>query len=220
MVNPYQQPPPQYRARPSVLTWLPAALMGVVALAGLLCTLLPLWTVPINPADFQSDLQRELDGLDEEMMMDGIINVDVGFYDWTVSTTPVVFVIPLALAVAAAIAVVQLVRGSDRTLWGAAAAMVVSALLLAVSALISPEASIEVTGPLADELSTGDLDDFSQGSGLDVGFGSGLVIAVIALVLVLGLAVWQYFAAGRPARPKPVQQQWYPPTGAPTPYGY
>ncbi len=215
---PYQQPPPQPRANRSILSWLPAALTAVVGLAGLLCTLLPMWTVPVEPSDFQSDLQQELDGIDPELMMDGVIDIHVGFYDWLISTTPVVFVIPLALAVAVAVAVTQLVRGSDRGLWGGTGALVTVALLLALAVLVQPSAKVAVTGELADQLSERDLNQFDQTSQFDVGYGLGLILAVVALVVVLGLSAWQYFATGRPAKPQP--QPWAPPVGAPAPYGY
>lgn len=188
-------------ARP-LPAWLPAALMGAVALVGLGCTLLPMWTLAVNPADFRS----ELGGIDPDLA-DSTVDITLGFYDWGAANgnSAAIAMIPIALAVAVAIAVTLAVRGSDRTMWGAAAATALSSLVLSLAVVLQPATDLEITGPLGRELSPEDLGSLDTGSDLDVGYGAGLVIALIALVLVLGLAAWQYFASGRPPR----QQQWY-----------
>ena len=204
-------PPP---ARP-LPAWLPAALMGVLALVGLGCTLLPLWTMAVNPADFRPDLG----GIDPDAV-DSTLDITVGFYDWGAASanSAAIAMIPIALAVAVAIAVTLAARGSDRTLWGAAAATALSSLVLSIAVVLQPATDIEITGPLGRELRPSDLGSLDAGADLDVGYGAGLIVAVVALVLVLGVATWQYFVSGRPKR-----QQWYPqPPQAypPQPYPY
>lgn len=197
----YYGPPPR---KPFVVTpRLTAAVVGIVALAGVLCTLLPLWTLSVNPDDFRDY------GISEPSGSSGsLITLHVGFYDWLTSSAPVFAMIPMALAIAFAVAVVQAVRGdTDRTLWGASAAFALCTLVLAVSVAIRPSSAVEVSGQLSRRLTPGDL-SVNQGSSLDVGYGSGLIIAVICLVVVLGLTAWQSLAADRSsATPSPMVGQ-------------
>lgn len=223
-------PAPVARPMPA---WLPAGLMGVVALVGLGCTLLPLWTVALNPADFQT----QIEGMDEELP-DSTIDVTIGFYDWgsASANSAAIALIPIALAVAVAIAVTLAVRAPDpvagasdpsdeaseripaRTLWGAAAATVLSSLVLSLAVVLQPSADVDVTGELGRELSPRDIESVNPGSDLDFGYGAGLIVALVALVGVLGLAGWQYFTSGRPKRQR---QQWQQPYSGypPQPYG-
>jgi hypothetical protein len=188
-------PPPTYgpppRRAPFVISGqVVAVAFGVVALAGFLCTLLPMWTLDVNPADFEgSGSQSRID------VVNGLIKIHVGFYDWIIAAAPVLALIPLALAVAVAVAVIQILRkGVDREMWGAAAAFALCALVLAAAVAIRPSSSAEVSGPLAQKLKPHDL-PLNQASGVDVGYGPGLIIALIALVAVCGIAAWQYVAA-------------------------
>lgn len=180
----------------TTFAWLPSAFMGLVALVGLGCTLLPLWTISADDEDLRAGLEEA--GV---RLGDSGVKLNVGFYDWGIVTSAatVVGLIPIALAVVVAIAVTQAVRGADRTLWAAAAMTVVCTLVLSVATAFQPVPSPEVTGPLARELSPGDLD---AGAGFDVGYGAGLIIALVALVVVLGIAAWQYIASGR-TKPQP-----------------
>ncbi len=189
--QPYGPPPPQ-RAPFVISGHVIAIAFGVVALAGLLCTLLPMWTLDVNPADFERGRYGS-----ESDLAGSLVKVHVGFYDWLISAAPVLAMIPLALAVAVAVAVIQILRkGADREMWGFSAAFAVCALVLAVSVAIRPSSVAEVSGPLARELGPRDLD---QASGVDVGYGPGLIIAVIALVVVCGIAAWQYLATAKAA---------------------
>jgi hypothetical protein len=194
--QPYGQPtpygPPPQRAPFVIPGQIVAIAFGVVALAGLLCTLLPMWTLDVNPADFERGRYGS-----ESDLANSLVKIHVGFYDWLISSAPVLAMIPLALAVAVAVAVIQIIRkGADREMWGASAAFAVCALVLAASVAIRPSSAAEVSGPLARELKPRELD---QASGVDVGYGPGLIIAVIALVVVCGIAAWQYIATSKAA---------------------
>lgn len=168
--------PPPRRAPFVVSGQLVAIAFAVVSLAGLLCTLLPMWSLGVDPADFEETSYQS--GVE---VVNGLIKVHVGFYDWIVSAAPALALIPLALAVAVAVALIQIVRkGADREMWGAAASFALCALLLAASVAIRPSSAAEVSGPLAQKLKPRDL-PLNQASGVDVGYGQGLIIAFTAL---------------------------------------
>ena len=169
-------------------------MVGVVALAGVLCTLLPMWAVDLDPGDYSG---YGVAGVDPELA-GSKITLHVGFYDWLTSTAPVLALIPIALAVAVGAAVAQAVRATpERTIWGAAAAFAFCALVLAASVAVSPSAAVEVTGELSRNMRPGEF-TVDQDSSLDVSYGAGLVISVIALVLVCGIAAWQYVVTPAP----------------------
>jgi hypothetical protein len=168
--------------------------MGAVAVTGLLGTLLPVWSLSMAPADLRPG--RRFIGGD---VFGQTVDVSVGFYTWITSNLPVVAVIPMALAMAAAVAVTQVVSSPSRTLWGATAAVAVCALALAISVAIRPSRASAVTGPLARELRSNDLQSaLGQGPDMGIGFGSGLIVALLCLITVLVIAVWQYVIASRP----------------------
>lgn len=189
---PYGPPPgygPTRRSR-SISGRPIAVVFGIVALAGVLCTLLPLWTITLNPDDYRgygvSDVDDEFAG--------SVITLNVGFYDWLTSSALVLALIPMALAVAVGVAVIQVVRAvPDRNLWGASAAFASCTLVLVASVAVSPSSTLEVTGQLSRELNPRDL-TVNQASSLNAEYGPGLIIAVVALVVVGGLAAWQYVA--------------------------
>ncbi|ORX06122.1 hypothetical protein AWC30_06855 [Mycolicibacillus trivialis] len=108
MTGPYPYPGfgPPVRRLP---IWLPGALVGSVALVGLLATLFPVWVVDVG--------EDYLLGPGEEGL-GGTVVVTLDFYSWVASAVPVFGLIPLALAAAVAVAATQLVRGVDRGLWG------------------------------------------------------------------------------------------------------
>lgn len=191
----YGPPPRQYAPQrgPFVISGQMVAIaFGVVALAGLLCTLLPVWTLNVNPADFE----RNRSGVGRDAA-NSLVKIHVGFYDWLISTAPVLAMIPLALAVAAAVALIQIFRkGAEREMWGSSAAFALCALVLAASVAIRPASAAEVSGPLAQRLGPRDL-PLNQASGVDVGYGPGLIIASIALVAVCGIATWQYIVTAK-----------------------
>ena len=81
--QPYGPPPPQ-RARFVMSGQMVAIGFGVLALVGLLCTLLPMWTLDVNPADFE----RNGYGSDGDLA-NSLVKVHVGFYDWLISAAPV-----------------------------------------------------------------------------------------------------------------------------------
>ena len=172
-------------------TWLPVTLTGLLAAVGLGCTLLPLWTLHADSADLEAGLAEA--GVRWE---DTGVTLRIGFYDWGLVTSgaTAIALIPIALAVAVAIAVTLAVRGADRTLWAAAAATMLCTLALSAATALQPAPSREVTGPLSRRLR---LEDLSAGGGFDVGYGAGLIVALVAMVGVLGVAAWQY-AALRP----------------------
>lgn len=195
MYNPqpgYGPPPQPYGAQraPFVLTkQMIAIAFGIVALAGMLCTLLPMWTLTVNPADFQRN--RFDDGDD---LANSLVKIHLGFYDWITKAPPVFALIPLALAVAVAVALIQILgKGADRLMWGASAALALCALVLTASVAIRPSTAVEVTGPLAREFGPRDL-SLNQASSTDVGYGAGLIISLITLVAICGIAAWQYIA--------------------------
>lgn len=172
--------------------------MGLVAAVGLGCTLLPLWEITLDSRDLEAGLAEA--GV---RWQNSDITLRIGFYDWGIvtSSATVVALIPIALAVALALALTLAVRGADRTLWAAAAMTTVCTLALSAATALQPAPSRDVTGPLARRLS---LDD--TGGGFDVGYGAGLIVALVALVGVFGIAVWQYAALrprAVPAHPHP-----------------
>jgi hypothetical protein len=182
------------------LAWLPPALMGVAAAVGFGCTLLPLWTITLDSKDLEAGLAEA--GVRWE---NSDVVLKIGFYDWGIvtSSATVVALIPIALAVTFAIAVTLAVRGADRALWAAAAMTTVCTLALSAATALQPAPSREVTGPLARRLS---LDDLDTGGGFDVGYGAGLIVALVAMAAVFGIAVWQYIAL----RPKALPAYPYP----------
>ncbi|WP_179470124.1 hypothetical protein [Mycolicibacterium vinylchloridicum] len=185
------------------ITWLPAALMGAMAVIGLLSTLLPIWTLQVALSDLSPGLTI-MDGDDVEQT----VGVHFGFYTWIVANVPVAAVIPLTLAVAAAVAMTQAVSGSNRTLWGGTAALAVGALVLTASVAIRPNRTTSVTGPLAKEVSMRGLRRTVGADGdLGVGLGSGLIVALICLIAVLAIAAWQYVISSRPSSAAPPGMQ-------------
>jgi len=193
----YGPPPQPYAAQraPFVLSkQMVAIAFGVVALAGMLCTLLPMWTLTVNPADFQ---RNRFDDGDE--LGNSLIKIHLGFYDWITKAPPVFALIPLALAVAVAVALIQIIgKGADRLMWGASAVSALFSLVLTASVAIRPSSAAEVTGPLARELGPRDL-PLNQASSTDIGYGPGLIIALITLVAICGIAAWQYVVTSDPA---------------------
>lgn len=181
------------------ITWLPAAVMGAVAAIGLLSTLLPIWTLQIALSDLSPGLTiTDYDDVEQT------VDVNLGFYTWIAGNLPAVAVIPLTLAVAVAVAMIQVVSGSDRTLWGGMAALAVCALALTVLVAIAPDRATSVTGPLAKEMSVRGLRRTVGGEGdLGVGLGSGLIVAMICLIAVLAIAAWQYVISSRPNSASP-----------------
>jgi hypothetical protein len=200
MTGPY--PGPHIPVRRPPITWLPAALMGAVAVIGLLSTLLPIWTLQVGLSDLSPGLTI-MDGDDVEQT----VGVSLGFYTWIVGNVPVAAVIPVTLAVAVAVATAQAVSGSNRTLWGGMAALAVCTLTLTASVAIRPNRTTSVTGPLAKEVSMRGLRRTVGGDGdLGVGLGSGLIVALICLISVLAIAAWQYVMSSRPSSAAPPMQ--------------
>jgi hypothetical protein len=169
-------------------TWLPVTPTGLLAAVGLGCMLPPLWTLTADSADLEAGFAEA--GVRWE---DTGVTLRIGFYDWGLVTSG-----------ATAIAVTLAVRGADRTLWAAAAATMLCTLALSAATALQPAPSREVTGPLSRRLR---LEDLDAGGGFDVGYGAGLIVALVAMVGVLGVAVWQY-AALRP-RTAPVLEYPY-----------
>ncbi|OBJ72510.1 hypothetical protein [Mycobacterium sp. 1274756.6] len=201
MTGPYPHPgfgPPARRS----LGWLPGALIGVVALAGLLATLLPVWVVDVG--------EDYLLGPGEEGL-GGTVVVALNFYSWVASAVPVFGLIPLALAAAVAVAATQLVRGVDRGLWGATAALMTITVVLAGTVALRPTPKTVITGELAREMTPDDLQRFGPDSmDVPVSYGAGLIIALGCVLVVLAIAAWQYLAAAprRELVPWPQPAAW------------
>jgi hypothetical protein len=176
--------------------WLPAAI-GVVALAGLLSTLLPMWSMGL-PSLRGSVVALWFGlGIGGFPKSESEIEIHVGFYDWIASGRPVVAVAPLVLALAIAVAVAAVLAGPDRTQWGATAAAAMCALIMLGATAIRPQSARDITGPLADQMSHRDAAMIQNSGQTDVHVGAGLVLALVALALVAGLAGWQYFSVSR-----------------------
>ena len=197
MISPYPGPVPRRGGGlgPGGVGRLLAALVGVVALGGLFATLLPAWSLTVSPASYGS-ATYDLDEAELELLSAGI-ELHVGFYDWIASSAPAVAAVPLALAVVAAVALTTTLRGPDRTLWGVAAGFALSALVIVLATALRPASRREVTGPLARELDAGSGLSMGPESDLGVGAGAGLIVSGIVLLVVCGLAAWQYFATRR-----------------------
>lgn len=191
MTGPYLYPGfgPPVRRLP---IWLPGALVGSVALVGLLATLFPVWVVDVG--------EDYLLGPGEEGL-GGTVVVTLDFYSWVASAVPVFGLIPLALAAAVAVAATQLVRGVDRGLWGATAALMTITVVLAGTVALRPTPKTVITGELAREMSPDDLQRFGPDSmGVPVSYGPGLIVALVCVLVVLAITAWQYLApAPRPA---------------------
>lgn len=197
MTGPYRHPGFGSPARRS-LGLLPGALIGVVALAGLLATLLPVWVVDVG--------EDYLLGPGEEGL-GGTLVVALNFYSWVASAVPVFGLIPLALAAAVAVAATQLVRGVDRGLWGATAALMTITVVLAGTVALRPTPKTVITGELAREMSPDDLQRFGPDSmDVPVSYGAGLMVALSCVLVVLVLATWQYLAAAPRREPAPWPQ--------------
>lgn len=187
-------------ARP-LSAWLSGALVGLVALVGLFGTRLPVWVMHVDD-DY-------LPASDFEERLGGTLDIELDFYSWGTGGVPVLGLIPLALAAAVAVAATQLVRGADRRLWGATAALMTVTVVLAGSVALRRPPKMTVTGDLARQmqLSPDDL-QFDPGSaGPPVNYGAGLYIALLCVLVVLVIALWQYVAAAPRRAPMP----WPPP---------
>lgn len=69
--------------------------MGAFAIIGLAATLLPMWSVTLDPADY--GFNRYDFDVDEGFVVDSIrgsASIDIGFYDWIMSAAPVAAVMP------------------------------------------------------------------------------------------------------------------------------
>jgi hypothetical protein len=169
--------------------YLPFA-VGAVAIVGLAATLLPLWSLTLQPADL---------GLEDPggQSVSGSASVGIGIYDWILSARPVAAAIPVAFALAIAASATQLLRGDDRTLWGAVSAAALSAIAVVVFTAISPETDYAVTGPLALELDTGNRSNLTEPMPAEVGIEAGFALTLTALTVLCALACWQYAMLGR-----------------------
>jgi len=172
--------------------WLPVGI-GAVALAGLLSTLLPMWSMSL-PA-----LRGSLVGLGVGVMSKSAndIQIHIGFYDWIASGRPACAVAPLALALAVAVAVASVVGEPDRTMWSVAAGASVCALIILAATAIRPQSAREITGPLAAHMSRRDMVAIQNSGHVAANMSAGLVLALVTLAVVAGLAAWQFLAMVR-----------------------
>lgn len=98
MVNPaYYSPPPPGYPPPQRVQWgsYVPFLVGAFAIIGLAATLLPMWSVTLDPADY--GFNRYDFDVDEGFVVDSIrgsASIDIGFYDWIMSAAPVAAVMP------------------------------------------------------------------------------------------------------------------------------
>lgn len=186
-------------ARP-LSAWLSAALVGLVALVGLFSTRLPVWVMHVD------DEYLRASGVEERL--GGTMDIELDFYSWGTGGVPALGLIPLALAAAVAVAATQLVRGADRRLWGATAALMTVTVLLAGSVGLRRSPKMTVTGELAEQMQMSpDGPQLDPGStGLPVNYGAGLFIALLCVLVVLVIALWQYIAAAPRRAPAPWPQ--------------
>lgn len=194
MSSPYpgQAAPPPARAQ--LVRFLPFA-VGSVAVIGLVGTLLPMWSLTVQRRELGIDAPRydvDTGSVVPDGSSGGAAAAHVGVYDWILSGASISGVIPIALALAIAISATQLLRGNDRTLWGAAGASALGALIVVVITAIRPRTEHTVTGPLALELDGGSGRSLNDSVPMDVGIEAGFMLAVAALITICALTGWQY----------------------------
>lgn len=161
--------------------WFPLV-FGLVAGAGLLSTLLPMWSVSVHQADLEgSEVVRD----------NGGINLKLGFYDWVVSGRPVGAVLPLVLALAVAVAVAAALCVPDRIWWGVTAAAGLCAVIVVGATAIRPNSRAELTGRIGERMSPAEAAGIRDPAPMDVDVGAGLVLALLAVAVIGGLAAWQ-----------------------------
>lgn len=185
--------------RPQWTRYLPSAI-GAVAFAGLAGTLLPMWTLTLDPRDIgfnrvSTDIDQGTVFIEE---VGGAATVEVGFYDWFLSAAPVAGAIPIALALAIAVSATHPLKSVDRRLWAAISAFALCALILVAMTSLRPQARQEVTGPLARELDQRSFSSITEPTPMDVGVDAGFVLAIAALIAVCALSYWQYVVSSSP----------------------
>lgn len=200
MNSPYAGPPPGYTAygRPHWSRFLPMV-TGAVALVGLACSLLPMWSLTLRPGDYGFD-RAEIDietGVLDVDSVGGVVSLDVGFYDWILSAAPVAAIMPIVFALTIAISLTHVLRSADHRFWGAIAASAVCAIALVVATAIRPQTRHAVTGPLARELSSDALATLNQPAPMVVGLGAGFALTIVALIAVGVLSGWVYVITSR-----------------------
>lgn len=175
---------------PPAQRWFPLA-FGLVAVAGLVSTLLPMWSIKVG----ERSLGRDFTDYGDAVTDKGNVIVHVGFYDWVVSGRPVGAVLPLVLALAIAVAVAAALCVPDRTWWGITAAVALCAVIIVGGTAIHPKSTQEVTGQIAGEMSPSEAEGIRDPAPMDASVGPGLVLALLSVAVVGGLAAWQYLGA-------------------------
>lgn len=188
--------------RPQWTRYLPLA-VGVVGFAGLAGTLLPMWSLTLQPRDIglhSTNVIVDDDAVTVETV-GGAALVEVGFYDWFVSAVPMIGFIPIVFALAIAVSATQPLRSDDRRLWAAISAFALCALVVTAMTSIRPQSRQEVTGPLAGELDQRSFASITDPTPMDVGIEAGFALAIAALIAVCGLSCWQYVVTSRGLNP-------------------
>lgn len=208
MVNPaYYGPIPQpiQRPRQPWTHYLPL-IVAVIAVIGLAGTLLPMWSLTLQPGDFGFN-RYEFDvdsGSVSAQSVGGLVSVSIGFYDWFISAAPVAAVMPIVFALTIALATAQWLSGSGRHLWGAASALSLCSIIVVAATALRPEARHTVTGPLVHALKSNDLAALNQPTPMDVSIGAGFIVSLVALLAIGTLTGWYYYSnASRPPAQTP-----------------
>ncbi|MET9329458.1 hypothetical protein [Tsukamurella sp. NPDC003166] len=180
-----------------------AAITGVLGIAGLGLTMLPLLTIKATDVQLQfvnpgigpwsfyggygggTDMTRYCTKYPDECVVRGAATAHIGFLDIGPMSVAMVAIIPIVLGLVGALGALQAVRGMHPGGAAGTALLALGALVVAVFTWISPGIAVSGTGEFATAKSSG------YDTGMSVSPGAGLICAAIALIAILAVGGYQ-----------------------------